>query len=241
MWPFFCFYGGKWRAARHYPAPMHDRIFEPFAGAAGYSVRHHRRDVVLVEKDAQIAALWRYLIGATERDILNVPLLAEGQGVEDMQADCAGARYLVGFWLNKGSAVPCKSPSAWMRSGLRPGSFWGPEIRARIASQVGAIKHWTIIEGDYTDAPDERGTWFIDPPYMKAGRHYRQSSAAIDYKRLADWCRERRGQVIVCENDGARWLPFQFLAEIKATAGNSVSGRSREAVCLGQNMAAEFI
>ena len=45
--PFFNFYGGKWRAAPHYPAPRYARVVEPFAGAAGYSTRHHDRDIVL--------------------------------------------------------------------------------------------------------------------------------------------------------------------------------------------------
>jgi len=31
--PFWQYYGGKWRAAPHYPKPRHDTIVEPFAGA----------------------------------------------------------------------------------------------------------------------------------------------------------------------------------------------------------------
>ena len=38
--PFFCYYGGKWRAAPKYPPPEHDTIVEPFAGAAGYATRY---------------------------------------------------------------------------------------------------------------------------------------------------------------------------------------------------------
>lgn len=41
--PFFTFYGGKWRAAPHYAPPEFATIVEPFAGAAGYSVRHHTK------------------------------------------------------------------------------------------------------------------------------------------------------------------------------------------------------
>ena len=47
--PFWAYYGGKWRAAPRYPRPMHDTIIEPFAGAAGYSLRYPDRNVVLVE------------------------------------------------------------------------------------------------------------------------------------------------------------------------------------------------
>lgn len=30
--PFWRYYGGKWRAAPSYPAPLHNTIVEPFAG-----------------------------------------------------------------------------------------------------------------------------------------------------------------------------------------------------------------
>ena len=43
MKPFFRYYGGKWRDCAKYPPPQFDTIVEPFAGSAGYSVRHHTR------------------------------------------------------------------------------------------------------------------------------------------------------------------------------------------------------
>jgi len=48
-----------------------------------------------------------------------------------------------------------------------------------------------------------------DPPYEKAGSRYRFNR--IDYSALAQWCKERNGQVIVCEQDNATWLPFEHL------------------------------
>lgn len=41
--PFFTYFGAKWRAAPHYPPPTHPTVIEPFAGAAGYALRHHTR------------------------------------------------------------------------------------------------------------------------------------------------------------------------------------------------------
>ena len=67
--PFFCYYGGKWRAAPKYPAPEHDTIVEPFAGAAGYATRYPDRKVVLVERDPVIAGLWRYLTKVSPAEI----------------------------------------------------------------------------------------------------------------------------------------------------------------------------
>ena len=45
--PFFSYFGGKWRTAKHYPGPSRDLIIEPFAGSAGYSVRHPHKAVIL--------------------------------------------------------------------------------------------------------------------------------------------------------------------------------------------------
>ena len=227
MRPFFTFYGGKWRAAPRYPMPIYDTIIEPFAGAAGYAVRHYQKKVVLVERDATIAALWRYLIAATAADIRALPLIKMDQTVNDLDI-VPEARSLIGFWLNKGTTSPCKRPGAWMREGLNPTSFWGPEIRERIASQVDHISHWKIIEGDYRESPDITATWFIDPPYAKAGSHYRHK--ALDYAALALWCKNRKGQTMVCENDGATWLPFRYFLTIKSTEGKRGKAKSREAL-----------
>jgi hypothetical protein len=231
MRPFFTFYGGKWRAAPKYPRPAHDVIVEPFAGSAGYAVRHHTKKVILIEKDPTIAALWRWLIKAQPKDIMNLPLIRMNQSVSDLGV-CEEACSLIGFWLNAGSAAPCKVPSAWMRQGQRAGSFWGPEVRSRISQQVEGIKHWTCIEGDYSVSPNIKATWFIDPPYSKAGKFYRQSSKSIDFEALSGWCRVRRGQVIVCENVGASWLPFKPFITIKSTPGKNKNAKSHEALWL---------
>jgi len=39
----------------------------------------------------------------------------------------------------------------------------------------------------------------------------------LDYARLADWCMERKGQAIVCENTKADWLPFRQMAKMTGT------------------------
>ncbi|MEG4346741.1 hypothetical protein QUB70_26205 [Microcoleus sp. A003_D6] len=57
-----------------------------------------------------------------------------------------------------------------------------------------------IISGDYTLAPDIEATWFIDPPYKEdAGKGYKYGSKLIDYKKLAEWAKNRKGEVIFCE------------------------------------------
>lgn len=233
--PFFGFYGGKWRdTPRHYPAPVHETIVEPFAGSAGYSVRYAERRVILGEKDPVIYGVWKYLISVSAQEILAIPDLAPGQSVGDLSIP-EEARWLVGLWLNRGAARPRTGPSAWMRDGIRPGSFWGPRVRRTIADQVDLIRHWQVFNCSYEELPFHRSaTWFIDPPYQKQGRHYRFGAEGIDFGALATWCRTRRGQVIVCENEGADWLPFVPLNDVKTTRRLS---RSVEVVWVGENNA----
>ena len=218
--PFFSYYGGKWRAAPRYPSPRYGVIVEPFAGSAGYSVRHNSHRVVLCDKDPIIAGVWRYLIGAKEGEIMRLPVDVES--VDDLDGVPQEARWLIGFWLNRGAASPRKTPSAWMRSGVKPDSFWGTAIRARVAGNLKSIRHWEVYVCDYRDCPvTGPATWFIDPPYIKAGCHYRCGPNEIDFDQLGEWCESRVGQSIVCEAQGAKWLPFTAFEESKSMAGTS--------------------
>lgn len=228
--PFFGFYGGKWRdTPTNYPAPAFATVVEPFAGSAGYSVRYADRKVVLGELDPVIYGVWDYLIHASADEIRNIPDLEFGQTTADLNIP-QEARWLVGFWLNRGVSRPRTSPSAWMRDLIRPGSFWGERVRETIAGQVDRIRHWRVYNCSYEALPSHvRGpaTWFIDPPYQKQGEHYHHRAGGIDFPALGRWCEARRGQVIVCENEGADWLPFEPLRAVKTTRK---TGRSAEVV-----------
>jgi hypothetical protein len=230
MRPFFTFFGGKWRLAPKYPSPTYPTIIEPFAGSAGYSVRYNAPRVILLDADPAIIGVWHYLIGASEREVLALPDVAHDRTVSDYGL-CPEARDFVGFWMNKAMTAPCNRPSKWLRSGVRPESSWGPQVRARIAGQLQQIRHWQAYNLPWWEAPDLTATWFVDPPYMKRGTRYRFGSDLIDFAKLGEWCQEPgRGQVIVCENEGADWLPFQPFADAKTARAN----RSAEVVWLNE-------
>lgn len=230
--PFFSFYGGKWRdTPKNYPAPAHDVIVEPFAGSAGYALRHHTKRVVLCDLDPVLAGVWSYLVRVSSAEILAIPDVPDGGTVADMGL-CDEARWLVGFWVNRGASRPRNKPSKWMRDGQSPTSFWGERVRNTIAKQVDQIRHWEVHNVGYERCPvTGPATWFVDPPYQHAGRHYAFSSQQINFDHLGDWCRSRQGQVIVCENDGATWLPFQRVTDTKTTRAGR---RSIEAVWVNE-------
>lgn len=216
--PFFPYYGSKWRAALHYPTPRYDHIIEPFAGSACYSLRHFERQVTLVDCNPIIYGVWLYILGASEQAILTLPEnIPHIDGVGHLSNE---ERWLIGFWLNHGTATPSLTPSAWMRKGQHKTSFWGPEIKERILRQREKIKHWTILcRGYHQIGNGDPVTWFIDPPYQLKGEHY--ANRYVDYKYLGEWCKGKNGQVIVCEQDGADWLPFKPFRDLKSTKGKS--------------------
>lgn len=207
--PFFSYYGAKHRIAGLYPRPTYDTIIEPFAGSAAYACRYPDRQVILVEKYQPVAAVWEYLLTATPADILALPVCGADCRTYDIPP---GAQNLIGFWYATGRREPANTPGRYAKS--KPSTYWNVTIRGRIAGQVERIKHWRLLCGDYTSAPDVPATWFVDPPYANsAGACY--PAAVRDFAHLADWCRSRAGQVVVCEGGRASWLPFVKLADCR--------------------------
>lgn len=224
--PFLQYYGAKWAVAKKiYPEPRLDTLIEPFAGAAGYASRYPWKKVWLNDLDPIIYSVWKYLVESKEEEILSLPLIFEDVRYLSV---CQEAKWLIGFWINTGSASPKNLPSPRMKSGARPNGYWGESIRAAIAAQQRLIRHWRVTNLNYNELPDTEATWFIDPPYKgRAGQYYRKK--LTDFTALAEWCKSRKGQVIVCEGPGGDWLPFKFAAEIGGNRRkNNVGGKSRE-------------
>jgi len=140
-----------------------------------------------------------------------------------------GPELLIRWSVNTATASPCTQMSSWARGseGRSNAHWWGKRRRARIARVASKIKHWMAGCADYRDLPDVEATWFVDPPYEDAGKNYPYGSSGIDYAHIASWCRSRRGQVIVCENEGATWLSFEPIISGKRGAAFDSDGKSR--------------
>jgi hypothetical protein len=219
MRPFFPYYGSTWNRARYLPPPRYPLVRERFAGGAGYSLFYDCPRVELTDKDPLIAGLWAYLMRASAAEILALPELPEVGDCVDNYAIPQEAKWLIGFWLNRGSAQPKKTRTAYSARTDKAQLNWGGKAKERIAEQLRGLAGWTIREGNYDEGPVGECTWLIDPPYVDKGKFYREKFS--DYTALGKWCRSLSGSVIVLEGAGADWLPFASLGEFKTSLGKS--------------------
>ncbi len=205
--PFFSYFGSKYRMAKYYPKPSFNVIIEPFAGAAGFSLLYPKREIILYDNYEPVVMLWNYLIKVTKEEILNLPLNSNGhEFCKEYPVSAHNitqeAKILIGFWLTESQTSSSRYPLSKSRGGN-----WTCRKRNMIANQVDHIRHWKIENKSYDKIEaNQKCTWFIDPPYSQAGKRYRNNT--IDYHQLGKWCKERQGQVIVCEQSGADWLDF---------------------------------
>lgn len=207
----FYYYGGKARYAGKYRAPEHRFVVEPFAGAGGYSLHHLIRGnidgALLIEKDPRVVELWHRLLRMTPADVLDLRPPEAGEYTTDFLWMTLAASNALAKIPGYGFSVRAAATAATMLT--------------RIAKLLPLVQGKIIVvEGSYETAPDIRATWFIDPPYQSTGLHPLSrgngyaagcDSTAMDFAALARFCRSRRGTVIVCEYEGADWLPFHRL------------------------------
>lgn len=215
----FSYYGAKTNMVKLYPPPKHNRIIEPFAGSARYALEHFENEVLLVDKFERIVNIWHYLQHATPKEVLSLPRFKAGESIDLHTYDSAAQRDLVGFLVGYGLTHPANKPSA-IKLADRPNHY---EFQLkRIAGDLYKIKHWQIYCGCYTEIVNQQATWFVDPPYQHGGHSYACSNRHIDFNQLATWCETRNGQVIVCENSKADWLPFTPIKQIRGAQSKSI-------------------
>lgn len=212
MWSY---YGAKTNLVNLYPKPKHGLIIEPFAGTAKYALKHFENDVLLLDKYPVIVKIWQWLQQCSPGDILKLPRqIKETDRLDEINFDCEAARLFMGFIVGCGAERP-RIKATRRKTTHRPNHV-NFNLK-RVAANLFKIKHWKIMEGEYTEAPDVVATWFIDPPYQFGGSVYVISNKQIDFQKLAPWIKSRQGQVIACENTKATWMDFK---PVKAQRGS---------------------
>ena len=209
----FSYFGSKAKIIHHYPKPLYNTVIEPFAGAAWYSILYYKKNIIINEKYEVIYKIWDYMVNrANPSEILEKTKFGFREDLRETNFSSEEVRNFIGFCANMGSKSPCNIVQNWAHN---PNAGYSTLIEnklIRLVKLTYKIKHWEVVFGDYKDLPNIEATWFIDPPYQHGGSNYIVSK--INYKELSKWCKERKGQVIVCENSKANWLNFKPLVRI---------------------------
>lgn len=207
--PLFKHFGSKWASSKHYPAPLPGLpLFEPFAGGAGYSLRHHQHDVTIWENNQRLQELWCWIIySATSQDVLDIPLdVPEGTDIRTLGLSW-GQCLLLKHWQRTNNVGECWTISPW---GNKPGQFTA-NTRARVAEEIHGVKHWKFAQIDWS----QQGTYHCDSPYLY---NYRYGQKDFDFNKYVENVgKVPTGSLImcceaVCPKTGAipDYLPFTF-------------------------------
>ena len=137
--PFFSYYGSKYRLAPRYPSPLHQKIIEPFAGSACYSLSHIRPlfpiSVELYDKNPIVCAIWDYLINVSVKEFRKLPLLQPREKIPTTLP--IEAQYLMGFWVTKAATSPRRSMASKITCPVKGNlGHWSAKIKNRIAGQL---------------------------------------------------------------------------------------------------------
>jgi site-specific DNA-adenine methylase len=218
----FPYYGAKTNIVHRYPAPIFDTIIEPFAGSARYALKYWDRRVILMEKNKMIFGVWKYLQQATISDIGKLPhRLESGDRLSNYTFSCTEELNFMSLLIEKGGPKSSRDKVSDRIAIHRPNHI--NYTLNRIAGCLHRIVNWDIRHGDYREIENIKATWFIDPPYQKTGgMHCPHGSKNIDYHEFGLWSMQRKGQIIVCENERADWLPFRPFTSQQSGAGKKV-------------------
>lgn len=214
----FYYYGAKNLLSRHYPSPKYNIIVEPFSGSAAYSCYHlfnnSNLSAIICDKDENVAEAWNFLLKCSENDIINYPTPKIGE-------------YAYDFLIKTCAVSNASSKCNKMKYTKRLDRVFQIQKR-RIVKFLPIRDRIKFIHGDFQSLENIEATWFIDPPYQiisKNGSVFQNgdgyskkcNSSNIDYNKLSNFCLERNGQLIVCEKEGANWLPFTKFKQNKTS------------------------
>lgn len=170
---------------------------------------HHRPVAGLgIEANVAVVETWNRICNLSESEILSYKLPNVGEVTDD--------HWLIQAAFSEHASTAIKR--VWTKRMNRDAE---PQKRYAAKHVDYAREHIRYLQGHYLDAPDVEATWFIDPPYQKVVKGYLRDD--LDYAQLREFCLSRKGQVVVCEQQGADWLPFHRLYDMKGTVNRETT------------------
>ena len=190
-------------------------LIEPFAGGAivGLTAAFERlaSHIVLVEKDADVASVWRTILGGQAEwlasrieqfDLSRQKVLELLSRPPQSQREQAFVTLLRNRVQRGGILAPGASLMKSGENGRGLHSRWYPQTLAKRIRAIAAIRERiTFIEGDGLNviaayADDEGAAFFVDPPYTVAARRLYQHWD-VDHRKLFSLLQNASGSVLL--------------------------------------------
>lgn len=194
-------------------------LIEPFAGGGIVSLTAACENLVghvtMVEKDEDVAAVWRIILNGGGEWLANQIVEFDFTSETAREAIANAAKSLearafatiVKNRANRGGILA--KGASFIKSGEKGKgitSRWYPEtLRKRILAIAQIKDKITFIEGDafdiFAESSDRKdAVYFIDPPYVKAGRRlYRYSN--LDHEELFNISKSLQGSFLMTYNN----------------------------------------
>lgn len=242
----FRYFGAKNSQVKNkiFSSPRHKIICEPFAGSGAYAVFFscQSHEIILNELDPEVHAMHKLIFEQTDYfESLGVPA---NKAEFDAITDIGYKRWIRTFFNFSGATnreFPAPDTITYQTYFSKPNGeliiyksgkkntreYVGRQYliypKKKIIDMVKVIKEnctITLLNMDgaqlIKDNKDKLWTWFIDPPYKnKNGDEYGVENT-LDYTSLADDILSLTGHKIVTEQEGATWLDFRHVLEVRS-------------------------
>ena len=139
----FSYYGSKSKIVNLYPKPKFDKIIEPFAGSARYSLKYFDKDILLIDMYDILIDVWHYLQNVKEIELLKLTKLKLKYRLSDIIDKNTIEYKFLGYLTQAGQGKPSDTLSS-----MRDIDYFKFQI-SNIAKQLYKIRHWIIIKDDY--------------------------------------------------------------------------------------------
>lgn len=248
----------KWLMSR---APIPVEVIEPFAGGGivGLTAAFERlsESVILVERDEDVAAVWRTMLSARHGPWLGDRIVRFEFSPDAVRAELAIPRWKLSdrerafktLLRNRVQRGGILAPGAGLtkvgENGRGMASRWYPETLKRRIAEIGDIRirsRIRFIEGDGITVMREHArradvVFFIDPPYTVAGgRLYTFSD--IDHEELFDVTSQVAGDFLMTydNTDYIRNLAERFGFQTRLVAMKSTHHAKMTELLIGRNL-----
>lgn len=171
--------GNKRSMLKHLPAPPAgtETIVEPFAGSMAYSLGYRPRQVILAEGNEDVRELWNWVVSPFGCSVQQLTDLEAAKPTEKVDIRTIG--------LIKPAETLMRLSISGVYTGQLSSYIAYPQHKfdlTRVKESLPYLQNSVdkLVRSDFRDTVDEKGLFFIDPPYLGTKGNYIDKTAKKD-------------------------------------------------------------